>query len=134
MTRTAKNAWPPLVIPASCFVAGVLVTLLWTSVFSNGSQIEAPTPPGSDHNASETFHAVAEALTTTDQTLLGNITANAAGLSRNDLLLAIPSSLARLALSIAVVCHCLVLHYYIYRAQSAQMMKIVGNERLKCLH
>ena len=101
MTRVAKKAWPPLVIPGSCFVTGVLVTLLWTSAFQSSSRTEAESPPAVVYNASEAFDAIAEALTTTDKALLGNITANAASLSRRDLLLAIPSSLARSASHIA---------------------------------
>ena len=105
MTRVTRNAWPPLVIPACCFLTGVVVTLLWTSSGHKDS-LPAPhsaaAPPTGARDHADAFDAVAEALTTSIPLSKSNITASSAHLSRHDLLLAIPSSLAR---STSYLCH-----------------------------
>ncbi len=95
MTRASKSTSYPLAIPAGCFIAGVVLTLLWTS-----SSTPVPQPPAAAdilNSTTDAFSSVAEALSTSTVALTNNTTHQEGLLTRDDLLIAIPSSLARSA-------------------------------------
>ncbi|DBA83524.1 TPA: hypothetical protein ACH3X2_006448 [Trebouxia sp. C0005] len=96
MIKNAKTLPHRLAVPGCCFVAGVLLTLLWTSSFKPKLQASAEMPVVSA--SADAFNKVAEALSTSTQTLIQNNVTESGSLTRDDLLMAIPSSLGRLPL------------------------------------
>ena len=95
MTKTSPHR---LAVPGCCFVAGVLLTLLWTSSFKPKLQVPAGGPLVSA--SADAFNKVAEALNTSTQPLIHNSINASGSLTRDDFLIAIPSSLGRSALCI----------------------------------
>ena len=95
MTKYTKASAHRLAVPGCCFVAGVLLTLLWTSSFNPKLQAPAGGPVVSA--SADAFNKVAEALSTSTQTLIHNNATQSGSLTRDDLLIAIPSSLGRSA-------------------------------------
>ncbi len=95
MTKYTKASAHRLAVPGCCFVAGVLLTLLWTSSFNPKLQAPAGEPVVSA--SADAFNKVAEALSTSTQTLIHNNATQSGSLTIDDLLIAIPSSLGRSA-------------------------------------
>ena len=94
MTRSKVNALP-IVIPGACFLAGVVLTLLWTSFSSSDSQgHESSVVFG---NTTDAFNSSAKAWQTSKQLPSSHNPAQTGSLTRDDLLIALPSSLARSA-------------------------------------
>lgn len=96
MTKPTKISLHRLAVPGCCFVAGVLLTLLWTSSFKPKLQAPAEAPVVSA--SADALNKVAEALSTSTSTLIHNSVDPSESLTRDDLLIAIPSSLGRLPL------------------------------------
>ena len=92
--RTKANALP-VVIAGACFLAGVLLTLLWTS-FSKSSPL-AQKSSVVFSNSTDAFNTDTKAWQTSKQLPSSHNPAQTGSLSRDDLLIAIPSSLARSA-------------------------------------
>lgn len=95
MTKPTKISLHRLAVPGCCFVAGVLLTLLWTSSFKPKLQAPAEAPVVSA--SADALNKVAEALSTSTSTLIHNSVDPSESLTRDDLLIAIPSSLGRSA-------------------------------------
>jgi hypothetical protein len=95
MTKNTKSSPHRLTVPGCCFVAGVLLTLLWTSSFN--PKLQAPAGGAVVSASADAFNKVAEALSTSTQTLIHNNATLSGSLARDDLLIAIPSSLGRSA-------------------------------------
>ena len=85
MGRVTKKALSPIVIPACCFAAGVVLTLLYSTLAGNTTVQQQAGATVSSHVS------------------FGNSTGEALGtatgsLSRHDLVMTIPSSIARYGL------------------------------------
>ena len=82
MGRDTKKALHPIFIPACCFTAGVVLTLLYTS-FSGNSIAQQP------------LGTTASNLVSFANTSGDALSSTTSSLSRDDLVIAIPSSIAR---------------------------------------
>ena len=93
MTRAAKASSQSVVVPVCCFIAGVVLTLVWTS--TSNPHLQSPADAEDVSGSAEAFNIVAEALSTSAQVINDNATSKLGSLTRADLLIAIPSSLGR---------------------------------------
>ena len=94
MTKSKVNALP-IVIPGACFLAGVVLTLLWTSFSSSDSQAQESSVVFG--NTTDASNISAKAWQTSKQLPSSHNPAQTGSLTRDDLLIALPSSLARSA-------------------------------------
>lgn len=95
MPKRSRATLYGVVFAGGCFLAGVVATLLWTSLTSSNSQAQQPAVGFG--NTSDAFNTVAEALRT-QELPSSHKTDPTSSLSKDDLVIAIPSSLARLPL------------------------------------
>ena len=98
MTQRPKFQAPPLVIGGACFLAGVALTLLWSSFSRLSPQAHESSVVYS--NTSDAFNSDAAGRQSLKQLPNSFKPAQTGSLSRDDLLIAIPSSLARSATTI----------------------------------
>lgn len=97
MPKRSRATLYGVVFAGGCFLAGVVATLLWTSLTSSNSQAQQPAVGFG--NTSDAFNTVAEALRT-QELPSSHKTDPTSSLSKDDLVIAIPSSLARSAPSL----------------------------------
>lgn len=95
MTKRPKVNAPSIVAAGACFLAGVVLTLLWTSFSGSNPQAQASSVIFS--NTTDASNTDAEAWQTSKQLPSSYNSDQTGSLSRDDLLIAIPSSLARSA-------------------------------------
>ena len=93
MPKQSRLSQRLVVIAAACFAGGVLLTLLLTT--SSESNLSTEISPDIFSDASDAFNAVAEALTTAADLPVSSTPELDGSPPRADLLIAIPSSLAR---------------------------------------
>lgn len=93
MPKLARAALLPVAIAGVCFLAGVVSTLLWASFPASNSLAQQPSVIF--RKASDAFSIVAEPVRISQELLSKSKTDQTSSLSREDLLIAIPSSLAR---------------------------------------
>ena len=92
MPKRSRAALFLVAVAGVCFLAGVVSTLLWASLSTSSPSQQQPSVIFT--KTSDAFNT-AEALTTSQELLSDHKTHQASSLSRTDLLIAIPSSLAR---------------------------------------
>ena len=95
MTKRPKANVLPAVIGGACFLAGVVLTLLWTSFSRPSPQAQESSLVFND--TSDAFSIHAQAWRTSQELPSIHKIDQTGSLSRNDMLIAIPSSLARSA-------------------------------------
>ncbi|KAL3161801.1 hypothetical protein ABBQ38_008893 [Trebouxia sp. C0009 RCD-2024] len=96
MPKRARAVLLPVAIAGVCFLVGLVSTLLWASFPASNSLAQQPSVIF--RKASDAFSIVAEPLRISQELLSNSKTDQTSSLSREDLLIAIPSSLARLPL------------------------------------